>query len=72
MKHRFVLTEDVPISLAYSVSGFASSDGSKFERTVDECVLVCDIQPFPKREEIVPLGIIVGCVGWADEMCVGA
>ena len=57
--------------LAYAVSGFAASDGSKFEGTMDECVLVCDIQPLPKREEIVPSGVIVGCVGWADEMCVG-
>ncbi len=71
MKHRFVLTEDVPIGLAYAVSGFASSDGSKFEGTVDECVLVCDIQPLQKREEIMPLGVIVGCVGRADEVCVG-
>ena len=71
MKHHFVLTNDVPIVLAYAVSGFASSDGSKFEGTVNECVLVCYIQPLPKREEIMPLGIIVGCVRRADEVCVG-
>ena len=57
--------------LANSVAGFASADGRKFEGTVNERVRVCYIQPLPKREEIMPLGVIVGCVGRADEVCVG-
>ena len=64
-----MLTEDVPITLADAVAGFASADGRKFEGTVNERVRVCYIKPFPKGEEIVPLGIIVRCVGWANEMC---
>ena len=67
-----MLEEDVPIFLANTVAGFASSDGCKFKGTVYERVGVCDIQPFPKREEIMSCGVIVRCVGWADEVRVGA
>ena len=38
--------EDVPIILAYTVSGFAASYGSKFEGTVNEGVELRDIKPF--------------------------
>jgi len=44
-----VFPKDVPIILAYTVSGFAASDGSKFEGTVNEGVKMCDIKPFSKR-----------------------
>ncbi len=71
LKYRCMLAEDVPILLAYAVSSFVSSDGSKFKGTVDERIEVCYIQPLPKREEIMPLGIIIRCVRWADEVRVG-
>ena len=67
-----MLAEDVPIILANTVAGFAASDGRKFEGTVNERVGVCYIQPLPKREEIMSYGVIVRCVGWANEVCVGA
>ena len=67
-----MLAEDVPIILANTVAGFASSDGCKFEGTVNERVCVCYIQPLPKGEEIMSYGVIVRCVGWANEVCVGA
>ena len=67
-----MLTEDVPIMLANSVAVFVSADGRKFEGTVNERVRVCYIKPFPIGEEIVSMGIIVRCVGWANEMCFGA
>ena len=67
-----LLTEDVPIILANAVAGFASSDGRKFEGAVNERVRVCYIKPLPIGEEIVSMGIIVRCVGWANEMCFGA
>ena len=44
-----MLPEDVPVSLAYTVSAFAASNGSKFEWTVDISICVCDVEPFPKR-----------------------
>ena len=66
-----MLTKDVPIILANTVAGFAASDGRKFEGTVNERVGVRYIQPLPKREEIMTHGVIVRCVGWANEVCVG-
>jgi len=60
-----------PNHFGISVAGFASSDGRKFEGTVNERVGVCYIQPLLKREEIMSYGVIVRCVEWADEMCVG-
>ena len=67
-----MLTEDVPVTLADAVAGFASADGRKFEGTMDERVCVCYVKPLPKGEEIVSLGIIVRCVGGANKMCIGA
>ena len=48
LEHGSMLPEDVPVSLAYTVSAFAASNGSKFERTVDIRICVCDVEPFPK------------------------
>ena len=46
-------------------------DGTKFERTVDEGVKMCDIEPFPKRRKNVAFfGIVVRCVRWTDKVCV--
>ena len=40
-----MLLKDVPILLAYVVSAFAASNGSKFEGTVDKLIEVCDVEP---------------------------
>ncbi len=49
MEHGSGLPKDDPIILAYTVSGFAASDGSKFEGTVDEGVNMRDVKPFFER-----------------------
>jgi hypothetical protein len=54
-----MLPKDVPILLAYSVSAFAASDGSKFKGTTDLCICVCDVEPFPKRQEVMAFCIFV-------------
>jgi hypothetical protein len=66
-----MLPKDIPILLAYAVSAFAASNGSKFKETVDERIEVCDVEPFPKRQKVVAFYIIVRCVGWTNKVCVG-
>ncbi len=71
MEHSGMLPKDVPILLAYAVSAFAASNGSKFERTVDICISVCNVEPFSKRQEVMVFCIILRCVGWTSKVCVG-
>ena len=59
LEHGGMLPKDVPILLAYSVSAFAASDGSKFKGTMDICIGVCDVEPFPKRQEVMAFRIFV-------------
>ncbi len=59
LEHGGMLPKDVPILLAYSVSAFAASDGSKFKGTMDICISVCDVEPFPKRQEVMAFCIFV-------------
>ncbi len=68
LEHGGMLPKDVPILLAYSVSAFAASDGIKFKRTMDICICVCDVEPFPKRQEVMAFCIFVGCVGWTNKV----
>ena len=70
LEHGGMLPKDVPILLAYSVSAFAASDGSKFKGTMDICIGVCNVEPFPKRQEVMACCIFVGCVGWTNKVCV--
>ena len=70
LEHGGMLPKDIPILLAYKVSAFAASDGSKFKRTMDICICVCDVKPFPKRQEVMEFCIFVGCVGWMNKMCI--
>ena len=62
LEHGGMLPKDVPILLAYAVSAFAASNSSKFKRTVDVCVSVCNIEPFPKWQEITTVCMVVRCV----------
>ncbi len=66
-----MLLKDDPLLLAFAVSAFAASNGSKFKRTVDICISVCNVEPFPKRQEVMVFCIIVQCVGWTNKVCVG-
>ena len=59
LEHGGMLSKDVPILLAYAVSAFATSNGSKIEGTMDEGVKVCDVQPLWKRQEVVAFCVIV-------------
>ena len=59
MEHIGMLPKDVPILLAYAVSAFAASNGCKFERTVDIGVSVCNVEPFPKWQEVMMVCVVV-------------
>ena len=59
LEHGGMPPKDVPILLAYTVSAFATSDGSKFKGTMDVCICVCDVEPFPKRQEVMAFCIFV-------------
>ncbi len=52
MEHSGVIPKDVPILLAYAVSAFAASYGSKFEKTMDIGVSVCNVEPFPNGRRL--------------------
>ena len=65
-----MLPKDVPIILAYEVPDFPFSHGSKFKKTVDEGIKMCDVKPFPKRQKIMAFGIAVQCVRSMDKVCV--
>ncbi len=58
-EHGGMLSKDVPILLAYAVSAFATSDGSKFKGTMDICICMCDVEPFPKRQEVMACCIFI-------------
>ena len=49
--------EDIPFELADSVTTLLFVDGSEFERTVDECVCMSEVDIFTKREEFVPISV---------------
>ncbi len=59
MEHSGMLPKDVPILLAYVVSAFATSNGGKFERTVDIGVSVCNVEPFPEWQEVMMFCMVV-------------
>ena len=59
LEHGGMLSKDVPILMAYAVSAFAASDGSKFKGTMDICICVRDVEPFPKRQEVMVFCIFV-------------
>ena len=58
-EHGRVPLENVPVNLIYAITGFATSDGSKFERPVYKRVMVCKVHPFAKRNKLVASSI--GC-----------
>ena len=49
--------EDIPFELADSVTTLSFVDGSKFERTLDECVRMSEVDIFTKREEFVLISV---------------
>ena len=59
LEHGGMLLKDVSILLAYAVSAFAASDGSKFKGTMDICICMCDVEPFPERQEVMACCIFV-------------
>jgi hypothetical protein len=64
-----VLRQNVPVSLADAVMCLTRLDDGKVERSVDECVAVCEINPAPKWDQTVMLSVRLGSIGWPDEMC---
>jgi hypothetical protein len=66
-----VLRQNVPVSLADAVTCLICLDDGKVERSVDECVAVCEINPAPERDQTVTLSVRLGSIGWPDEMCCG-
>jgi hypothetical protein len=69
LEHSSMLPKGVPILLAYVVSAFAASNDSKFERTVDIGVSVCNVELFPKWQEVMTICMVVRCVGWTNKVC---
>ena len=71
MEHGSMLLKDVPICLTNTFSGFAISDGGELKGTMDVCIMMSDVKPFPKGQKIMALGVIVICFGWMDQVCFG-
>jgi hypothetical protein len=60
---------NVPVGLADAVTCLMRLDDGKVERSVDECVAVCEINPAPEWDQTVMLSLRLGSIGWPDEMC---
>jgi hypothetical protein len=58
--------QDIPILLRDTITSLASVNRGELERTMDESVQVCNVEPFPKRAKLVPCCIVLRSVGWAD------
>ncbi len=63
--------QDVPFILGYAVACFAAVNGSKLKRTVNVCVEMGNVEPFPIGQEVVALGIGIQRVGRLIKVCVG-
>ncbi len=66
-----VLRQNVPVGLADAVTCLTRLDNGKVERSVDECVAVCEINPAPEWDQTVTLSVRLGSIRWPDEMCCG-
>ena len=60
--------KNVPIGLIDAIARFTATNGGEVERTMDKCVFVGQIDPFPKRHKTM-----ASCVGgrrvrWSDQM----
>ena len=43
--------KNVPIGLIDAIARFTATNGGEVERTMDKCVFVGQIDPFPKRHK---------------------
>ncbi len=57
-EHGRVPLENVPVYLIDTITGFATSNGSKIKRPVNVGVEVCEVHPFVMRNKLV-----ASCIG---------
>ena len=48
LEHIMMEAKYLPIRSIYSIPRFATGHNSKFERTMNKCIVMCDVDPFPK------------------------
>jgi hypothetical protein len=63
--------EDIPFELTDSVTTLSFVDDSEFERTVDECVRMSEVDIFTKGEEFVSISVGFRLISRAEQMSVG-
>ncbi len=54
--------KDVPVILRDTIERFAATNGGKLKWTVNVCIKMCNIEPFPKGQKVVALSIVIGRV----------
>jgi hypothetical protein len=66
LEHGRMALQDVPIILRDTITSLTPVNRGELERTMDESVQVCDVEPFPKRAKLVPCSIVLRSIGRAD------
>jgi hypothetical protein len=56
--------------LGDTVVGFPVVDRSELKWTMDERILMCQVNPFTKWKEFVSNGIILQRIRWLNKVCV--
>ncbi len=62
--------EDIPVMLGDTVTGFPVVDRSELKWTMDEHILMCQVDPFTKWKEFVLNGVILQRIGWSNKVCI--
>ncbi len=62
--------EDIPVMLGDTVAGFPVVDHRKLKWTMDERILICQVDPFTKWKEFVLNGVIFQRIGRSYKVCV--
>jgi hypothetical protein len=62
--------EDILVMLGDTVAGFLVVDRSELKWTMDERILMFQVDPFTKWKEFVSNGVILQRIGRSNKVCV--
>ncbi len=70
-EHGNVPLKDAPVFLRDTITHLAAVSRGKLKGTVNVCIQVGDVKPFPKRQEVMVSSIVVGLIRWMNKMFFG-
>jgi hypothetical protein len=71
LEHGNLPLKDVLVFLRDTIMHLATMNRGKLKGTVNVCIQVGDVKPFPKRQKVVVSSIVVRRIGWTNKMCFG-